>query len=116
MKENKWVKFIPKSEQVVQILKQVPRGVRGTFIEQAILEFASKNPSISFHFDGITKPKRKRRTKEEMIRDKALKAEKAVQESSKTATNPVKSNIHSEILDMKKEQGKMKFGFANIGK
>ncbi|KGI57255.1 hypothetical protein [Campylobacter sp. MIT 97-5078] len=120
MKENKWVKFIPKSEQVAQILKQVPRGVRGTFIEQAILEFASKNPSISFHFDGITKPKRKRRTKEEMARDKVLKAEKAIQISSKTAVSPVKTQIYNEASDTKKRQGvsqgKMMFGFADIDK
>lgn len=128
MKQEKWVKFIPKSEQVAQILKQVPRGVRGVFIEQAILEFASKKPAISFYFDGITKPKRKRRSKEEIARDKALKAkEEDLKNQNKENTSPLRSSIKVDInstQEFEKEEnlqntsapkGKMMFGFKNMG-
>lgn len=67
------IKFFPKNQAVEKILEQVPKGARSLFIEQAILNFASKSPSISFHFEGITKPKRIRRSKNEIVASENLK-------------------------------------------
>lgn len=114
MKQEKWIKFMPLQKEVSEILKQVPRGVRGVFIEQAILEFASKKPSIHFHFDGITKPKRKRRSKEEIARDLN------VQKSKKTISNDLSIEKSQNLQNKEKQdyqeqsKGKMMFNFANI--
>ncbi|EAK0799717.1 hypothetical protein PQO74_000436 [Campylobacter lari] len=60
------IKITINNEKVKEILDQVPKVIRGTFIENAILDFASRNPKIEFHFDGVTKTKRTRRTKAQM--------------------------------------------------
>ncbi|MCR6574314.1 Uncharacterised protein [Campylobacter insulaenigrae] len=60
------IKITINNEKVKEILDQIPKVIRGAFIENAILDFASKNPKIEFHFDGVTKTKRTRRTKAQM--------------------------------------------------
>ena len=90
------VVIIVKNDEVMEILNQLPKGVKGMYIEQAILEFSQNKPKIEFFFDGITKPKRKRRSKEEMKNAQAL-AE--VAKSSKQEQMPEK-------------QGKVMFNFG----
>ena len=101
------IKFFPKSEQVIKVLEQVPRGARTLFVEQAILSFASRNPSINFHFEGITKPKRQRRSKDEMASD----------ESEKSAKGEAQPHPHKSKTNEKTsvEGNKMMFAFNKMG-
>ncbi|TNH33900.1 hypothetical protein [Campylobacter helveticus] len=55
-----------KSQEVLDVLEQLPKGCKGLYIEQAILEFSRAKPRIEFYFNGITRPKRKRKTKEQI--------------------------------------------------
>lgn len=97
------IKFFPKSKEVAKILEQVPKGARSLFIEQAILDFASKSPSINFFFEGITKPKRKRRSQAEMAQSKVA--------DTQSAPKAVSQSIASE----NKDGDKMMFNFNKMG-
>lgn len=101
------IKFFPKKESVIKVLESVPKGARSLFIEQAILDFASRKPSINFHFEGITKPKRTRRSKDEMAND-----ENSKNVSGKAEPYPYKPKI-SEKSSV--EGNKMMFNFNKMG-
>ena len=101
------IKFFPKSEQVIKVLEVVPKGARSLFIEQAVLNFAKRSPSINFHFEGITQPKRKRRSKDEMANDENIKSK-----SGEAQPHPYKpkTNENSSV-----EGNKMMFDFNKMG-
>lgn len=107
MNANKTIKLLLslKDKQCIKILEQLPKGIRSMYIEKAILNFSKSNPKIEFFFDGFTKPKRKRRTKEEMQNIKSSKKADAEQniDSSKNETR-------SEELE---NSSKMMFNFTS---
>lgn len=101
------IKFFPKKEEVVKVLEAVPKGARSLFMEQAILDFAKRKPSINFHFDGITQPKRKRRSKDEMANNVNLKSV-----SGEAEPHPYKPKT-SEKSSV--DGNKMMFNFNKMG-
>ena len=110
---NVW-KFYPKSKEVVNILEQVPKGVRTLFIEQAILDFASRRPSIDFFFEGITKPKRTRRKKQQGGAVEVVSTPAAIQKPIQPQpAAPLASQEASVAAD--EDGGKMMFGFDKMG-
>lgn len=85
-----------KNKEILDILEQLPKGCKGLYIEQAILEFSKAKPRIEFHFEGITRPKRKRKTKEQSFLETSFK------------------EVKSPILHSKAKAGKMMFDFGKI--
>ena len=108
MKTKFGYKFYP-NKDTMGILEQVPKGARTMFIEQAIMQFAKNNPSISFFFEGVTKTKKKSVQGSNLVaepKNEALKAQKVAE--VKIAHS---SNQSDEVED---EGNKMMFGFANM--
>lgn len=87
-----------KNKEILDILEQLPKGCKGLYIEQAILEFSKAKPRIEFHFEGITRPKRKRKTKEQI--------QSLLEISPKERKSPI---LHSQM-----QTGKMMFDFGKI--
>ncbi|ARE80625.1 hypothetical protein [Campylobacter helveticus] len=89
-----------KSQEVLDVLEQLPKGCKGLYIEQAILEFSRAKPRIEFHFDGITRPKRKRKTKEQI-------------QNLKYENKGIKV-IEKPLPQVEGDKGKMMFDFAKM--
>lgn len=91
-------------ENVISILDQLPKGVKGMFIEQAILEYSSKKPRIEFFFQGITKARRNRIKQQEKVSENSLQIK--TQKENNTQTN-----INSDKIQ--KRGGAMMFNFGS---
>ncbi len=86
------LKITIKNEIVQKILEQIPKSIKGLYIEQAILEFSSRNPRVEFYFDGITKPKRN-------------KAKKMVIETDHSDEIPINPKPNTHLTNSKRNKG-----------
>ncbi|EAH8900300.1 hypothetical protein EWX78_08680 [Campylobacter coli] len=103
------ITFYVNNEKVISILEQLPKGVKGMFIEQAILEYSSRKPKIEFFFQGITKTKSAYKSKEQN-----KKSENSSEiEAQKIDKNNIQAHAREGEISHKndKKSGGMMFNF-----
>lgn len=97
-------------KNVLSILEQLPKGVKGMFVEQAILNYSSKNPRIEFFFQGITKTKNATKAK-----DREKDSENTLKEKAQKEDNNPQAHANEDESEPTKKNGGMMFNFGKKG-